>query len=425
MVRIAHQTSPKRNVAELLTQPLTACCLRIILSHHVLIIDTSLLCANMIHSTFLFLLPLLSSCSAFFSQPARPNHSRIIMKPLSAEASASSTSASGSSSSSSSYALDRKPTKGDIVTVDWNLEPRGDFVAEPLFDTSGQISFVLHGGNYLPGLHELVATLKPGEAVDNVVLDAGWGERRDDLVVKMPKQDNLDMSKITVGTELMLANGLKCVVAEVGEEDFTIDANPPLAGASYSANVKLVSVEEGPTKLLYRDDGSIDEEQTGQYDVATFALGCFWGGELEFMRVPGVVGTKVGYTQGEKEDPAYKEVCSGTTGHTEAIQIVFDPSAVSYEKLVHIAMDRLDDNKYLLNQVGNDRGTQYRHGIYYHTSEQREIARKILETFGEGCKTELEQATVFYDAEDYHQQYLLKGGQSAKKLCDTLIRCYG
>ena len=343
------------------------------------------------------------------------------MKPLSAEAQASST----SSSDISSHALDRKPTKGDIVTVDWNLEPRGDFVAEPLFDTAGQISFVLHGGNYLPGLHELVATLKPGEAVDNVVLDAGWGERRDDLVVKMPKQDSLDMSKINVGTELMLANGLKCVVTEVGEEDFTIDANPPLAGASYSAKVKLLSVEEGPTKLLYRDDGNEDEMQTGRYDVATFALGCFWGGELEFMRVPGVVGTKVGYTQGEKENPAYKEVCSGTTGHTEAIQIVFDPSVVLYEKLVHIAMDRLDDNKYLLNQVGNDRGTQYRHGIYYHTNEQRDTAQKILDTFGDHCKTELEQATIFYDAEDYHQQYLLRGGQSAKKGVDTLIRCYG
>lgn len=344
------------------------------------------------------------------------------MKPLSAEASASSTSASGSTSS---YALDRKPTKGDIVTVDWNLEPRGDFVAEPLFDTTGQISFVLHGGNYLPGLHELVATLKPGEAVDNVVLDAGWGDRREDLVVKMPKQDNLDMSKINVGTELMLANGLKCVVTEVGEEDFTIDANPPLAGASYSANVKLVRVEEGPSKLLYREDDGEDNTQTGRYDVATFGLGCFWGGELEFMRVPGVVGTKVGYTQGEKENPAYKEVCSGTTGHTEAIQIVYDPAAVSYEKLVHVAMDRLDDNKYLLNQVGNDRGTQYRHGIYYHTNEQREIAQKILDTFGDGCKTELEQATVFYDAEDYHQQYLLKSGQSSRKNDDTNIRCYG
>ena len=360
----------------------------------------------------ILLFVLLSSSSAFIAPSAgrHPNRRLATMnKPL---------------ASASSSALNSKPTNGDVVAVDWNLEPRGDFVAEPLFDTSGTISFVLQGGNYLPGLHELVATMRPGETVQNTVLDAGWGERRDDLVVKMPKQD-LDMAKINVGTELMLANRMRCVVTEVGEEDFTIDANPPLAGASYSVNVTLVSVEDGPTKLLYREDGNDEEKQTGRYEVATFALGCFWGGELEFMRVPGVVGTKVGYTQGEKENPTYEEVCSGTTGHTEAIQIVFDPSMVSYSKLVHIAMDRLDDSKYMLNQVGNDRGTQYRHGIYYHTSEQREIAREILNTFGEHCVTELEQQQHFYVGEDYHQQYLLKGGQSAKKGDDTVIRCYG
>lgn len=354
----------------------------------------------------------LSSCSAFMAQPSRTMNAAL-----------SAGRAPATTSSAAASTLDRQPTKGDIVTVDWTLEPRNEeFVAEPLFDTAGEMAFVLHGGNYLPGLHELVSTMTPGSTVDNVVLDAGWGDRRDDLVVKMPKQDNLDMSKIKVGTELMLANGLRCVVTEVGAEDFTIDANPPLAGASYTAKVTLLSVEEGPSKLLYREE---EDRQTGRYDVATFALGCFWGGELEFMRVPGVVGTKVGYTQGEKEDPTYKEVCSGATGHTEAIQVVFDPAVVPYDKLVRIAMDRLDENKYLLNQVGNDRGTQYRHGIYYHTSEQREVAREILNTFGEHCQTELEQATVFYDAEDYHQQYLLKGGQSAKKGDESTIRCYG
>jgi len=370
----------------------------------------------------ILLFVLLSSSSAFIAPPAgrHPNRRLATMnKPL---ATASSSDAAPTTTSSISSTLDRRPTNGDVVAVDWNLEPRGDFVAEPLFDTSGTISFVLQEGNYLPGLHELVATMRPGESVQNTVLDAGWGERRDDLVVKMPKQEGLDMN---VGTELMLANGMRCVVTEVCEEDFTIDANPPLAGASYSANVTLVSVEEGPTKLLYREDGSDEEKQTGRYEVATFALGCFWGGELEFMRVPGVVGTKVGYTQGEKESPTYKEVCAGTTGHTEAIQIVFDPYVVSYSKLVHIAMDRLDFSKYMLNQVGNDRGTQYRHGIYYHTSEQREIAREILNTFGEHCVTELEQQQHFYVGEDYHQQYLLKGGQSAKKGDDTVIRCYG
>ena len=370
----------------------------------------------------------LSSSSAFIAPPAgrHPNRRLVMNKPLAtASSSSSSSDAAAPANTASSSSLDRQPIKGDVVTVDWNLESRGDFVAEPLFDTTGTISFVLQQGSYLPGLHELVATMEPGETVENTVLDAGWGERRDDLVVKMPKQEGLDMAKINVGTELMLANGMRCVVSEVGEEDFTIDANPPLAGASYSANVTLVSVEEGPTKLLYRKDGNDEEKQTGRYEVATFALGCFWGGELEFMRVPGVVGTKVGYTQGEKKDPTYEQVCSGTTGHTEAIQIVFDPCVVSYAKLVHIAMDRLDFSKYMLNQVGNDRGTQYRHGIYYHTSEQREIAREILNTFGEHCVTELEQQQHFYVGEDYHQQYLLKGGQSAKKGDDTVIRCYG
>jgi len=326
----------------------------------------------------------------------------------------------------SAFACNRKPREGDIVTVRWNLEPCDGLVAEQLFDTAGTMSFVLHGGNYLPGLHELVSTMTPGESVENKILDAGWGERREELVAKIPKdgQSGIDMSKIKVGTELMLSNGVKCVVTEISDTDFTIDANPPLAGASYSANVTLISVEEGPKQLLYGEDGNEDMKQT-RFDVATFALGCFWGGELEFMRVPGVVGTKVGYTQGDKDEPTYKEVCSGTTGHTEAIQIVYDPEIVSYDKLVHVAMDRLDDNKYLLNQVGNDRGTQYRHGIYYHSKEQREAAQKILDTFGEHCKTELEPARTFYSAEDYHQQYLLKGGQSAKKGDGTLIRCYG
>merc|ERR1711976_144731 len=145
--------------------------------------------------------------------------------------------------------------------------------------------------------------------------------------------------------------------------------------------------------------------------------GCFWGGELEYMRVPGVVATAVGYTQGEKIDPSYKEVCSGTTGHTEAIQVVYNPDTVSYETLVSIGLERLGDSRTLLNQVGNDRGTQYRHGVYYHNDEQKEIAQKVISSYGELFVTECEEASVFYKAEDYHHQYLLKGGQSASKKC--------
>ncbi len=141
-----------------------------------------------------------------------------------------------------------------------------------------------------------------------------------------------------------------------------------------------------------------------------------------------MISTQVGYTQGKKEFPTYEEVCSGTTGHTEAIQIVFDPSIVSYKALVQLGLDRLGENVYLLNQVGNDRGTQYRHGIYFHDDEQRRIAEELLierRSRGKEVMTELKKAQMFYMAEKYHQQYLLKGGQSAKKGAKETIRCYG
>lgn len=142
------------------------------------------------------------------------------------------------------------------------------------------------------------------------------------------------------------------------------------------------------------------------------------------MRQPGVVSTMVGYTQGEKEDPSYEEVCSGSTGHTEGIQIVYNPQEVSFDELVELAMERLGDSKFKLNQVGNDRGTQYRHGIYYHNDSQKEVAQSAIFTIP-NCVTECKSATVFYPAEEYHQQYLLKGGQSAKKNDKETIRCYG
>ncbi len=121
----------------------------------------------------------------------------------------------------------------------------------------------------------------------------------------------------------------------------------------------------------------------------------------------------------------YEQVCSGTTGHTETLQVVYNPAVVSYQRLCELAMERLGDSAFLLNQVGSDQGTQYRHGIYYHSEEQREVAQKVLLRFGESCATELKPAAKFWDAEDYHQQYLLKGGQSAKKGATELIRCYG
>ena len=329
-----------------------------------------------------------------------------------------------------------KPTLGSIVTIDCETKPEGDFIPEPLMDTHGRLTFVLGGGNYLPGLHDVVSDMVVGETVDHVSLDAGWGSRNSNLVATIQKKemgDQINVNDLVVGVELYLVNGMKAVVTQVTDDTFTIDANPPLAGASYNAKVSLISIEDGPIETEYTDTAEGFKSSTtttsSNYHLATFALGCFWGGELEFMRQPGVVGTKVGYTRGtdmqQQQPPTYKEVCSGTTGHTEVIMVTFDPRVTSYRKLVMVAMERLGDNKFLLNQVGNDRGTQYRHGVYYHDNVQKEIAEEIIRSFGPDCKTEVLPAAKFWDAEDYHQQYLLKGGQSARKGDTTTIRCYG
>lgn len=161
--------------------------------------------------------------------------------------------------------------------------------------------------------------------------------------------------------------------------------------------------------------------------LATFAAGCFWGVELAFQRQPGVVQTCVGYTGGRNTNPTYEQVCSGSTGHAEAVQMLYDPSQVKYEQLVDVLYSR--HNPRQKDGQGNDIGTQYRAAIFCHTEEQRKIAeaKKAEHT---GAVTEIAAATEFYPAETYHQQYLEKGGrngrgQSAAKQCNDPIRCYG
>mmetsp|Transcript_76701 Transcript_76701/g.150377 ORF Transcript_76701/g.150377 Transcript_76701/m.150377 type:complete len:341 (-) Transcript_76701:124-1146(-) len=193
------------------------------------------------------------------------------------------------------------------------------------------------------------------------------------------------------------------------------DANPPSLG-----------YEAGEWALA----GNVPTHtKDGQYEVATFAGGCFWGTELHFQRVPGVVATCVGYTQGAVEAPNYEAVCSGGTGHTEALFLCFDPKVVPYEALVEKLFGLVDPT--LLNRVGNDQGTQYRHGVYTHSAGQAQTAQAALEAqrakYGESkaVVTEVKAAAVFYPAEGYHQQYLAKGGQSCEKNAEEPVRCYG
>ena len=165
----------------------------------------------------------------------------------------------------------------------------------------------------------------------------------------------------------------------------------------------------------------------GKYEVATFAGGCFWGTELHFQRYSGVVATCVGYTQGNTASPSYEQVCGGSTGHTEGIQLIYDPAVVRYETLCKKLLTTVDAT--LRNQVGNDRGSQYRHGIYPHSEAQREVAEACLSQeqtrYARPVVTEVKSATVFFPAENYHQRYLQKGGQSAEKNAPAKVRCYG
>ncbi|MEV3978320.1 peptide-methionine (S)-S-oxide reductase MsrA [Nonomuraea sp. NPDC049758] len=149
-------------------------------------------------------------------------------------------------------------------------------------------------------------------------------------------------------------------------------------------------------------------------EVADFGLGCFWGAERKFWQTPGVVTTAVGYQGGYTPNPTYEEVCSGLTGHTEAVRVVFDPAQVSYEELLKVFWENHDPTQGM--RQGNDTGTQYRSAIYYHSPEQEKAAetsraayQQVLTHAGYGTiTTEIAQAKPFYYAEDYHQQYLYK-----------------
>ena len=153
---------------------------------------------------------------------------------------------------------------------------------------------------------------------------------------------------------------------------------------------------------------------------ATFAAGCFWGVEAAFRNVEGVVETAVGYTGGTLAHPSYEDVCSDRTGHAEAVQVLFDPSRVSYESLLAVFWDSHDPTT--RDRQGPDVGSQYRSAIFFHGPEQEAAARasrEKLERSGAHSRpivTEITSATDFYRAEEYHQQYLEKRGLAACRI---------
>jgi peptide-methionine (S)-S-oxide reductase len=152
-------------------------------------------------------------------------------------------------------------------------------------------------------------------------------------------------------------------------------------------------------------------------EKATFAAGCFWGVEAAFRQIPGVTATRVGYTGGSMPSPSYEMVCSDRTGHAEAVEVTYDPERASYEDLLEIFW--ANHNPTTRNRQGFDIGSQYRSAVFAHSPEQEAAARASIERLdAEGrwrnpIVTEVLPAAEFYEAEDYHQQYLEKRGRSS------------
>ena len=151
-------------------------------------------------------------------------------------------------------------------------------------------------------------------------------------------------------------------------------------------------------------------------ETATFGAGCFWGVEANFMRTPGVTETSVGYMGGKTQKPTYEDVCTGETGHAEVVHITFDPTQVRYEQLLEVFFKLHDPTT--LNRQGPDIGTQYRSVIFYHNQEQKSLANEKIEAlnkigiFKRKIVTTVTPAGEYWTAEEYHQKYLYKRGQS-------------
>ncbi|GAA0558836.1 peptide-methionine (S)-S-oxide reductase MsrA [Chitinophaga japonensis] len=166
------------------------------------------------------------------------------------------------------------------------------------------------------------------------------------------------------------------------------------------------------------------ENVSGKRDTATFAAGCFWCVEAQFQQLEGVDTVISGFTGGTVANPSYKAVCTGTTGHAEACNIIYDPSRISYDELLAAFFTAHDPTQ--LNRQGNDVGTQYRSAIFYHNEAQKEKAGYYIKRLNEEhaynrpIVTEVAPYTVFYKAEDYHQDYYNQNGD--QPYCQLVIR---
>ncbi len=177
--------------------------------------------------------------------------------------------------------------------------------------------------------------------------------------------------------------------------------------------------------FLHAQQTTMNMSNTIKTDTATFANGCFWCTEAIFEELDGVTSATSGYTGGQIENPTYKQVCGGQTGHAECLQIVYDPSKISFDELLEVFWETHDPTT--LNRQGADAGTQYRSGIFYHNNEQKEKAEKYKAAldksgaFDKPIVTEITAFSKFYPAEDYHQQYF-ENNANSNPYCQVVIQ---
>ena len=199
----------------------------------------------------------------------------------------------------------------------------------------------------------------------------------------------------------------------------------PSAGEAIPGRSERMEVTHAHTVLGTPLEGPFD----ASLEMAMFGLGCFWGAERVFWKVPGVYTTAVGYAAGHTPNPTYREVCSGQTGHNEVVLVVFDPAKVSYGALLSVFWESHDPTQGM--RQGNDWGTQYRSGIYTYSEAQSAAALASLESYNErlmaagynAITTEILSATEFYYAEAYHQQYLDKNPAGYCGIGGTGVAC--
>jgi len=286
-----------------------------------------------------------------------------------------------------------------------------------IFDSSRErtpLEFMIGAGNVIRGFDLAVTGLEIGQTrkarIDPV--DA-YGELDRSMVMAFPSTQA--PAGLKVGSRVKLSNGQTAAVTKIDDKEVEIDLNHELAGKTLTFDVELM--------------GLISAEQQAK---ATFGMGCFWGPELHYQRVPGVIATQTGYSNGKTDQLTYEEVCSGSSGAVEVVEVVYDTAQTSYEKLLDVFWANHDPTQ--VDGQGGDRGTQYRSGIYFHNPEQQEIAKKSMAAqqakLGKPIASEIVAVHNYSTAEPNHQQYLARGGrggnaQSPAKSCTDKVRCYG